>query len=239
MVKKANPTAPPLQLYPNLKEETDQLSPHSVAQNVVQNNADNDIGKTFRLKRISDIREFLEKELETRGRYRRRYKSIYNTAIYLNAGAGLTSIASSVAAATTAATGIGIIASIPLGFTAVAAGIVSVVSAGFSKIVLKKVEKHEQIKLTAAAKLSSVNGLVSKALQDGHINNEEYQIILQEMENYRVHKSQIKNRITAEVRELTVDRESEIQEEYLKKGILQGQKIAMSNLQNILKNTAD
>ena len=61
-------------------------------------------------------------------------------------GAGLTSVASSVAAAATAATGVGIIASVPLGFTAVATGVLSVVSAGISKILLKKIEKHQQIK---------------------------------------------------------------------------------------------
>ena len=93
----------------------------------------------------------------------------------------------------------------PLGLTAVAAGVLSVVSAAVSKILLKKVEKHQQIKLIASAKLSSVNGLVSRALQDGQISNEEFQIILQEMESYRDHKSQIRHRITAEVRELTVE----------------------------------
>ena len=125
----------------------------------------------------------------------------------------------------------------PLGFLAVATGVLSVVSAGISKILLKKVEKHQEIKLIAASKLSSVNGLVPKALQDGNISNEEYQIILQEMESYRNHKSQIRNRITADVRELTVEKENEIREESLKKGILQGQQMAMTNLQHIMKNS--
>ena len=133
MVKKSEPSAPPM--YPNLD------------QHVQLEDSTKDEGKTFRLRRISDIRETLEKELETRGRYRRRYKSAYNTAIYLNAGAGLTSVSSSIVAAATAATGVGIIASVPLGFTAVASGFLSVVSAAVSKILLKKVEKHQQIKL--------------------------------------------------------------------------------------------
>ena len=56
------------------------------------------------------------------------------------------------------------------------------------------------------------------------------------MESYRDHKSQIRHRITAEVRELTVDKENEIREESLKKGILKGQEMAMANLHNIRKN---
>ena len=139
--------------------------------------------------------------------------------------------------ATALATGIGVIASIPLGFTAVATGVLGVISTGISKLMLKKVEKHQQIKLIAAAKLSSVNGLVSRALQDGSISNEEYQIILQEMESYRNHKSQIRNRTIGEIRELTVDKENEIREESLKKGILKGQEMAMVNLQHIMKNS--
>ena len=223
MVKKSEPSAPPM--YPNLD------------QHVQLEDSTKDEGKTFRLRRISDIRETLENELETRGRYRRRYKSAYNTAIYLNAGAGLTSVGSSIVAAATAATGVGIIASVPLGFTAVASGVLSVVSAAVSKILLKKVEKHQQIKLIAAAKLSNVNGLVSRALQDDHISNEEFQIILQEMESYRDHKSQIRNRTIGEVRELTVEKENEIQEESFKKGISKGQEMAMTNLHLMMKNT--
>ena len=63
----------------------------------------------------------------------RRYKSIYNTAIYVNAGAGITSVASGVAAATALATGIGAIISLPLGFTSVATGVLGVISTGISK----------------------------------------------------------------------------------------------------------
>ena len=121
MVKKSEPSAPPI--YPNLDE----------VQHVQLEDSTKDEGKTFRLKRISDIREFLEKELATRGRYRLCYKSAHNTAIYLNAGAGLTGVGSSIVAAATAATGVGIIASVPFGFTAVAAGVFSVVSAAVSK----------------------------------------------------------------------------------------------------------
>ena len=171
--------------------------------------------------------------MESRGRYRRRYKSIFNAAVYTNAGAGIISVASGVAAATALATGIGAIASLPLGFTAVATGVLGVISTGISKIVLKKVEKHEQIKFIAMSKLSSVNGLVSKALQDGNINNDEYQVILQEMESYREHKSQIRNKTRTEVKDMTTEREQEIHEE----AFLEGQKMAMKNLQNIMTNT--
>ena len=208
-----NPTAPPL--YPELPTTHDE-------------------GMNFRLKRISDIRDFLEKELESRGRYRRRYKSIYNSAVYVNAGAGLISVCTGTSAVATLATGIGVVVSLPLGGIAAVAGVLSIIGTGISKLVLKKVEKHEQIKFIAMSKLSSVNGLVSKALQDGNINNEEYQMILQEMESYREHKSQIRSKIRADIKEMTTEREQEIREEAEKKGVLKGQEMAMKNLQTMM-----
>jgi hypothetical protein len=65
---KKEPSAPPI--YPELPADAELL----------QQNPTQDKGMTFRLKRISDIREYLEKEVETRGRLRRRYKSSYNAA---------------------------------------------------------------------------------------------------------------------------------------------------------------
>ena len=53
--------------YPDLSEE---LHSDETAQN-------------FRLKQIRDIRDHLEKEAETRGRLRRRYKALYNSAYYV------------------------------------------------------------------------------------------------------------------------------------------------------------
>ena len=236
MVKLKEASAPPL--YPPLPQSDLQVDSQPTAQ-VDSPTADAapDAGETFRLKRISDIREFLENEVETRGRYRRRYKSAYNSTVYTNAGCGLASLAFSGSAVATTATGIGIVIGIPLGITAAATGALGVISAGIGKIFLKKVEKHQEIKSIAESKLSSINGLVSTALQDGHISNEEYQIILQEEDNYRQHKSHIRNRITADVKALTIDKESQIREESLKKGIQQGREMTLASLQTMMKQS--
>ena len=167
---KKEPTAPPL--YPDLSE--------------VQEQSTQDEGINFRLKRISDIRDSLEKEFESRGRLRRRYKSLYNTAYYTNIASSLTAIASSTAAAISITTVIGALAALPLGIIAISTGAIGIVSSKISQIFLKKCEKHDRIKLIAMSKLSSVNSLVSTALTDGRISDEEFRIIMQEMESYRV-----------------------------------------------------
>ena len=75
---KKEPSAPPSELYPDLSEDLSKMQPQ-------------DEGMNFRLKRISDIRDSLEKRIGIkRGRLRRRYKSLYNAAYYTNIASSLT-----------------------------------------------------------------------------------------------------------------------------------------------------
>lgn len=218
-------TAPPIsQMYPDLPTAEPSIPPARIEPEPDQN---------FRLKQIREIRDFLEKEVETRGRLRRRYKSLYNTAYYVNMGSSLTAVGASTTAAISITTVIGSIAALPLGIVAITTGVLGVISSKVSKVLLKKTEKHERIKLIAASKLSSVNNLVSRALSDGKISDEEFQVILNESESYRDHKSQVRRRVR---NELSPEREEEIREEALKKGVKQGQEMAMTNLQTIMNH---
>ncbi len=129
---------------------------------------------------------------------------LYNGAHYLNMASSITVISASTTAAISITTVVGSLAALPLGI-----GAIGVVSSKIGKLVLKKTEKHERIKLIAMSKLLSVNDLVSKALTDGKVSDEEFQVILNEMESYRDHKSQIRrktrndfsNEIEQEIRE--------------------------------------
>jgi hypothetical protein len=112
------PTAPPI--YPDLPN----------------NGADN--GISFRLGHISDIREFLESETETRSRLRRRYKSIYNAFFYASTATGITAVGAGTAGMTALGTGIGAVIALPLGVVSIAMGAVSVGSSALCKVILKK-----------------------------------------------------------------------------------------------------
>jgi phage-related minor tail protein len=81
------------------------------------------------------------------------------------------------------------------------------------KVIMKKIEKHERIKSIATAKLSSVNGLVSNALKDNQISDEEYKLILQEEVNYRDHKNQIRRRVRTEIKEMDEQLKEQIRQE--------------------------
>ena len=223
MPKKA-PTAPPM--YPNLQ---DKFTPQQLEDN----------GMTFRLKQISEIRSFLESEKDIRSRLRRRYKSIYNTFFYISTASGIVAVGAGTAGMTALGIGIGAPIALPLGIVSIAMGATSVGASALCKVLLKKVEKHERIKNLAAAKSSSVNGLVSNVLKDNNINNDEFQLILAERENYREHKNQIRQRVRTEIKEMSDEIKEQIQEEAEKKGVEKGKKEAMETLlRTAQENTA-
>lgn len=216
------PTAPPL--YPPLPKSEDE-------QQIEDN------GMTFRLTQISDIRSFLESEKDTRSRLRRRYKSIYNTFYYISTASGVIAVGAGTAGMTVLGTGIGAPITLPLGIVSIAMGVASVGASALCKLLLKKVEKHERIKNLAAAKSSSVNGLVSDALKDNTISNEEFQLILAERESYREHKNQIRRRVRTEVKEIDEQLKEQIREEAEKKGVERGKKEAMDTLRRTVAET--
>ena len=43
-----------------------------------------------------------------------------------------------------------------------------------------KIEKHEKIAMLPVSSLNNINSLISKALSDGYISDEEYSLILLE-----------------------------------------------------------
>ena len=212
------PTAPPL--YPNLEDE--------LAQQQL-----NDNGITFRLKQISEIKSFLESENETRSRLRRRYKSIYNSFFYASTTSGVIAVGAGTAGMTALGTGIGAPIALPLGIVSIGMGAASVGASAICKIILKKVEKHERIKNVAMSKMSSINGLVSNALKDNKISDEEFQLILAERENYRGHKNQIRERVRTEVKEINDEVREQIRADAEKKGMEMGKKEAVNTLMKI------
>ena len=49
---------------------------------------------------------------------------------------------------------------------------------------MSKAQKHYEIKIIGESKLNSVKNLISKALNDGQISAEEFQLVLCELDRY-------------------------------------------------------
>ena len=71
------------------------------------------------------------------------------------------------------------------------------VSVGFgvaSKKLSHKVSKHEQTAAIAKSKLNTINDLVSKALKDNVISDQEFSIILAELEKFQKLKLEVRQK---------------------------------------------
>ena len=200
------PAAPP-QIYPDLPRESQQ---------------DQEI--QFRLNNISEIRDFLENEVDQRDKLRSKYKTVWNVFYNTAQVLGVIAVGSGTGAVGTLATGVAAAVSIPIGGIAIAGGLVSAACVALGKATMKKLEQHEGVKRTAESSLNTINDLVSKALEDGQVSNEDFHHILREMENYRGHKAGIKHRTREALIDLTADRERQIREEAEQVGLERGKK---------------
>ena len=88
----------------------------------------------------------------------------------------------------------------------------------------RKIGEAREHQTDGRSSLNTVNDLVSKALEDEQVSNEDFHDILREMENYRAHKAGIKHRTRADLIKLRTDRERKIREEAEQAGLEQGKK---------------
>ena len=61
-----------------------------------------------------------------------------------------------------------------------------------------KAAKHEAVRVLASSKLNTVHSHISKALEDCNISDEEYELVLEDVEKYRVMKEESERRFNAE-----------------------------------------
>ena len=205
MKKETVPNAPPL--YPDLPD-SDQ----------------------FRLSEVTRTKRELEKESDRYLKTRRRYKVAHKVFMYTNTGLSIVSTATGAATVTTLATGIGIPIALPIGVASIVSGLLSAASSLGQKITLKKLQKHERLSAVAYTKLGSVNGIVSKALENERLEHGEYQLILKEMEDYKKKKSEIRGKSRVSVGEV-------VKKELLERGRREGMEEATQLLKKQAQTT--
>ena len=169
-----------------------------------------DQGQGYRLQKINEIQAFLEKEVKTREALSKKYfraakivdnvKTVLIT-LTLGAGAGGIALLSTVVTSPIV---------IPLEGVALFTGLLSIIGKYSVKKSTSKAEKHEKIKTIASAKLDTITSHVSKALSDNKVSDEEFQLILEELEKYKVMKEEVrsktKKKIATEMEETLIER---------------------------------
>ena len=164
----------------------------------------------YRLQKINEIQAFLEKEVATREALSKKYfraarivDNVGTVLIAITLGGGTGSI---VLLATVDTSPI----AIPLGGVALFTGFLSIIGKNSVKKYTSKAEKHEKIKTIASTKLDTIASHISKALSDNKVTDEEFRLILEELEKYKVMKEEVrsktKKKIPTEMDETRIER---------------------------------
>ena len=175
-------------IYPELPTIRENPS----APNVV-NGGNDDRGHSYRLKIIREVQEFLEEEIKNRESFSKKYFRIASIVNMVDNALITITIGAEGAGAVLLATGVGSPFALALGISGVVTGAVSLIGNIFSKKATTKAEKHLKIKTLAMAKLDTIASHVSKAMMDDFISDEEFKLIMEEMEKYKALKEEIRN----------------------------------------------
>ena len=175
-------------IYPELPT----IRENPTAPNMV-NNINEDRGHSYRLKVILDVQKFLEEEIQKRDALSKKYfriSKIVNMAD--NTLIGITIVAEGTGAVLLS-TGVGAPFALALGISGAVTGAISLFGNIFSKKATAKAEKHLKIKTLAIAKLDTIASHISKALMDDYISDEEFKLIVSEMDKYKAMKEEIRS----------------------------------------------
>ena len=153
-----------------------------------------DEGQSYRLQRINEIHKILEGEKEERAslskKYHRAMKIVDGIDVALigttmGLGIGGLGLLSTIVAAPIV---------IVMEGVALGTGALSIVGKYVNKKFSAKAEKHERIKTLAVSKLNTISSYISKALVDNKISDEEFQLILSELDKYRELKEEVRRK---------------------------------------------
>ena len=175
-------------IYPTLPTIREQPT----APNVVNGGSD-DRGHSYRLKIIREVQEFLEEEIKNREAFSKKYFRIAKVVNMIDNALITITIGAEGTSAVLLSTGVGAPFALALGICGVVTGAVSLIGNIFSKKATTKAEKHLKIKTLAMAKLDTIASHVSKAMMDDFISDEEFKLIMEEMNKYKALKEEVRN----------------------------------------------
>ena len=159
----------------------------------VVNGGNDNRGHHYRLNMIREIQAFLETEINNRDAFSKKYFRIAKIVNMVDNALITVTIGAEGTGAVLLATGAGAPFALALGISGVVTGAISLIGNIFSKKATTKAEKHLKIRTLAAAKLDTIASHVSKALTDDFISNEEFNLILEEMNKYKALKEEVRN----------------------------------------------
>ena len=146
----------------------------------------------FRLQEISKLRKHLEDERDKRSQLYKKYRRGVNavdaadtTLISASVGMGIGGVGllSTVIAAPVV---------LGLEIAALGCGLLGVAGKFIGRRLSVKAKKHDEVRVLAESKLSTIADHVSKALTDGTISDEEFRLVVEETQKYAHVKAEIR-----------------------------------------------
>lgn len=160
----------------------------------------------FRLAEIRRLNDMLKTEAAKRKKLYKKYKKLNLMCVATNHGFTGAMTALSLIGIGFFTTAIGSPIALALEMTAAGGGVLSIVANLLADKFEKKAEKHERIGTLAASKVNSIDDLAQKALDDNHITEIEFQLIMKENEKFHDMKKLLR-------KDLEIDRAQIVMEE--------------------------
>lgn len=160
----------------------------------------------YRIQKVCEVQKSLEKERDERNRLTKRYNKINNAVDITDMALTTGALGLSVTGVTLLTTIVAIPISIVLEGIALGSGLLSVITKITSKNLASKAKKHQKITVLADSKINTVQDLVSKALTDGKISEEEFSLILEEEKKFKEMKEEIRLKANKKVNEGLIEK---------------------------------
>ncbi|GFR88942.1 hypothetical protein ElyMa_002530500 [Elysia marginata] len=181
-----SPTAP--LFYPDLPS-----GPVREARNNIQVTPD----QNFRLQEVARLKKHIEDDRDYRAHVYKKYQRVVGTADFISTALITISMGLNTAGCGLLTTVVDTPIIIGLECVALGCGALSLASSFISRKLSVKAKKHDEIRVLADCKLNSIAGLVSAALVDGQISDEEFLTVIDEANKYAQMKAEVVARTAA------------------------------------------
>ena len=174
--------------------------------------------QTYRLAKISEIEAYFLDEIDAREKLAKKIKRFSTITAVLDTSLITTTAITGGISIAALASGIGLPIGIGLSATSLLLSLATTITRKTMSIFKSKEKKHDDIRLLAQSKLDSISETISQAIQDEKVCPTEFHKILQETENYRKLKADIRKQAKAKQAKLSKEQRKEILEQGRKEG---------------------
>ena len=174
--------------------------------------------QTYRLAKLSEIEAYFLYEIDAREKLAKKIKRFSTITTVLDTSLITTTGINGGISIAALASGIGLPVGKSLSATSLLLSLGITITRKTISILNSKEKKHDNIRLLAQSKLDSISATISQAIQHENVSPTEFHKILQETENYRKLKADIRNREKTKQGKLSKEQREEILEQGSKEG---------------------